>query len=348
MAEIASIDARALYTTAIVDNYVEQLSPMNFLRSFFPAKESTTKNVSIEVRRGYERIAVDVKRGTNGNRNSFGKSTEKIFAPPFYREYWDMTELDIYDVLMGQESINDDQYAQLVDEGSTNTAIVQDSIERAYELQCSQVLHTGVVILSNGDNIDFKRKALSMVELTGAYWDSNTVDPNIALELGCKFIREVGKSRGAVVNAIMGSAALTAFLGNAKVIDRGKIVAYALDLITPAQRDSQGASFHGEVSVGSYRVRLWSYPEVYTDADNNTVEYIDPKTVILLPEKPRFVMAFAAVPQLIGGKGKAIKGAYRISEFTDEREASHIIDVQSAGVAVPVAVDQIYTMKVLA
>jgi len=32
-------------------------------------------------------------------------------------------------------------------------------------------------------------------------------------------------------------------------------------------------------------------------------------------------------------------------EFMDERKAVHDFDVQSAGVAIPVAVDQIYTLQ---
>lgn len=349
MSEISTVDARALYRTAVIDVYKEKLSPMNFLRSFFPAQESTSKNVSIEVVRGYEKIAVDVTRGTDGNRNSFGKSTQKIFAPPYYREFFDMTDLDLYDRIAGSGNINDETFAQLADEGAEKTAILQDKIERAYELQCAQVLQTGLVLLASGDNIDFKRKADSMVDLgAGNYWSESTVDPNTSLEVGCRFIREKGKSRGSIINAICGSQALMAFINNDIVKERGKIVQYALDLITPAQRDAQGASFHGEISVGAYRVRLWSYPEVYTNAAGDAVEYIDPKKVILLPEKPRFKMAFAAVPQLLVEGSTPTKGAYRIEEYIDLRKKSHIIDIQSAGVPVPVAVDQIYTVQVLA
>lgn len=322
---------------------------MNFLRSFFPAEESTSKNVSIEVVRGFEKIAVDVTRGTDGNRNSFGKSTQKIFAPPYYREFFDLTELDLYDRLAGSGNINDEVFSQLAGESAEKIAILQDKIERAYELQCAQVLQTGIILLNSGDNIDFKRKADSMVDLgAGNYWSGAAVDPNTSLEVGCKFIREKGKSRGAIVNAICGSEALAAFINNTVVKERGKIVQYALDMITPSQRDSQGASFHGEISVGAYRVRLWSYPEVYTNAAGDDVEYIDPKKVILLPEKPRFKMGFAAVPQLLVEGSAPTKGAYRVEEYIDARKKSHIMDIQSAAVAVPVAVDQIYTMQVLA
>jgi len=43
-----------------------------------------------------------------------------------------------------------------------------------------------------------------------------------------------------------------------------------------------------------------------------------------------------------------VKGKFVVSDYTDERNATHIFDVKSAGVAIPVGVDQIYTVKVIA
>lgn len=348
MSEIATVDARGLFRTAVIDVYKERLAPMSFLRSFFPSEESVSKNISIEVVRGFEKIASDVTRGTDGNRNSFGKSSQKIFAPPYYREFFDLTELDLYDKLVGSAQINDEVFAQLVSEGAEKTAILQDMIERAYERQCAQVLQTGIVTLNSGDNIVYNRLADSLVDLgAGNYWTGAAVDPNTVLETACTFVRQKGKSRGAVLNCILGSEALMQFFNNDVVKDRGKIVQYSLDLITPAQRDSVGASFHGEVSVGSYRVRLWSYPESYTNDAGVETSYIDPKNIIILPEKPRFKLGFAAVPQLLVEGSTPTKGAFRVEEYVDQRKKSHIIDVQSAGVAVPSAVDQMFTAKVI-
>lgn len=348
MSEISTVDAKGLFRTAVIDVYKERLAPMSFLRSFFPSVESVSKNVSIETVRGFEYIAKDVARGTDGNRNSFGKSTQKIFAPPYFREWFDMTELDLYDKLVGSAMINDEVFAQLISEGADKTAILQDMIERAYELQCSQVLTDGIVTLNNGDNINFNRKADSLVDLgAGNYWTGSSVDPNTVFEAGANFIRQKGKARGAIINCLVGSEALSQFFNNDVVKDRGKIVQYALDLITPAQRDSVGATFHGEVSAGSYRIRLWSYPESYTADDNTETPYLDPKKIIMVPEKPRFKLGFAAVPQLLVEGSLPTKGAYRVEEYIDQRKKSHIIDVQSAGLAIPSAVDQIFTAKVI-
>ena len=357
MAVISTTDARAIFTQKLIDVYKERTAPTAFLRSFFANKESNTKQISIEVQRGTEMIAVDVERGTKGNRNSFSKSTEKIFVPPFYYEYFDATDLDFYDRLFLQDGTVDGvTFGQWVSEIADKLMMLQDKIERAYELQCAQVLETGIVLLKNGTNIDFKRKAASLVaNVAGNTWATGTVDPYATLEAGCTFLRTVGKSQGTVYNAIMGSTALSHFLNNTIVKGRADIRNFSLDNIKTAQKNAVGGVLHGEVTCGSYTVRIWTYPEYYDIAGGSSnVPYINAKKVILIPETPKFVLGFAAVPQLVGnvanvGAGLAGKrGAYLIGEYVDVENTAHNINIKSAGVAIPVGVDQIYTVQVVA
>src|ERR1017187_8822852 len=107
MPSISTTDAKGLFTNTLIDVYKEKIKSTNFLRSFFPTVESPSLEVSIEVQRGFEKTAVDVVRGTDGNRNTFSKTTEKIFIPPFYREYFDATQLQLYDRLYGATEIGD-------------------------------------------------------------------------------------------------------------------------------------------------------------------------------------------------------------------------------------------------
>ncbi len=342
MSNISNTDARPLFTQKLIAAYQQMSTPTAFLRSFFPALESPTKELSIEVQRGFEKVAVDVTRGTEGNRNTWSLSTEKVFVPPYYREYTDITQLAMYDRLFGSYEVGNGVFAQFIAQAATKVKQMQDKIDRAYELQCSQVLQTGIVTLNAGTNIDFKRKAASIVaDLgSGSYW-SDSIDPVTSIETGCNFLRQVGKVEGAVYNMILGSTALTSLLNNTFVQNRGKIYNYALDVITMPQRNSVGASFHGELSVGSYRVRIWTYPQFYDNVTTGvSTPYIDPKTAILLPESPKFVLGFAAVPQLLSTGIQPVQGQYMVGE----RATAHIMDIKSAGVAIPVAVDQIYTI----
>lgn len=350
MAAIPSNQARGLFTQMVVDLYRERPVVQSFLRSFFATKEESTRYLSIEVQRGTEKVAVDVLRGTEGNRNMFSRSTEKIFEPPLFREFFDATQLDLYDRLFGSTSIDSGVFGRFMEQVVEKLGLLQDKIERAYELQCAQVFETGIVTVAQGTNIDYKRKATSLVDKTaGNYWATGTINPFTDLENGCNFLRQVGKTQGGTYNAIMGSQALADFYANTIVQNRADIRNFSLDAVRAPQRNAVGAALHGQVSAGSYNVNIWTYPEFYDNSSSVSTPFINPKKVILLPEAPKFTMAFAAVPQLVDeANPMPTKGAFRISDFRDERKSTHEYDIQSAGLAIPTAVDQIYTVQVVA
>lgn len=345
---ISTTDAQGLYTKALIATYKERSLPTGFLRSFFPTVESATLEISIEVQRGVEKVAVDVTRGTDGNRNKFEKSTEKIIVPPYYREWFDATSLQLYDRLYGATEINDAIFAQYINDVADKIMDLQAKIERAYEVQCSQVLQTGIVTLVNATSIDFKRKAASLVDPGAGNYFANNIDPFAQFEAGCIFLRQVGKAMGGTFNAILGSQALTDLLANTKFTARQNLFNMALDMVAAPQRNSVGATLHGVITAGSYKVNLWSYPQYYDNTAGVSTPYIDPGLVTLLPETPKFHMAFAACPQLITPNTPPKKGAFIFSQSPDTRSRSMITEVESAGVAVPVGIDQIYTFRAVA
>lgn len=353
---IAVTDGRALFTKTLIDVYQQRLKPTSFLRSFFPVDLSPTKEVSIEVERQGEFVAVDIFRGTEGNRNSWSLSTEKIFVPPLYKEYFDATQLDLYDRVLGsQGNAQVPLFAALMNKVADRIGTLQDKIERAFEYQCAQVLQTGQITMFAGSTIDYKRKATSIVDLNvgsgGGYFAANS-DVFKQFQNGCDFLRTVGKSGDAVFNAIFGATALADFLANTKFTARQNLFNMALDAVAAPTRNATGAAYHGTITAGGYKVQLWSYPQFYDTLVSGVLtsnNYIDPKNVILIPTAPRFKLGHAAVPQLIGQPGEMpSQGEYVVSEFLDTRNKSHDYIIESAAVAIPVAVDQIYTMKAVA
>jgi hypothetical protein len=351
-------DARSVFTKALVDVYMEKARPTSFLRAFFRVEEKDTKEVSIEVERNFEKVAVDVQRGTEGKRNKFSLSAEKIFVPPYYREYMDMTELTHYDRLFGKADgeIGNTTLEDLIVEGSMRVGDLIAKIERAYELQAAQVFQTGVVQLVSGDNIDYRRDAASIVDLGGAaYWTQAAVDPVDSIKAACNFIRQRGKAQGDVYNMILGETALDALLNNpvfqAKADLRRVQIA---DVSFPVRTEVVGGTLHGRLSAGSYLVNIWTYPEFYDDDANASQPYIASDNAIILPTQTRFVHSFAAVPKIVRNFGNAEvpawvaneRGQYMVDNYVDDRLHTHIIDVKSAGLLIPTAVDTIYTMKV--
>lgn len=359
MQNIPIVQARELYTQDMIDVYKSRPRPTGFLRSLAVEKVSGSRYLSFEVSRSYESIAVQVERGTEGNRNRVAQSTNKTVDPPYFREYYDVTELSHYDYMFGANatSMSSGTYADFVDEAADKMMMLQDKIDRAYEKQWADILQYGAIQVIGEEesmSIDYKRKSASMVALTsGNTWD--VADPVISLLAGCTFLRTVGKSTDSVFMCIMDELSLNALINNAAVQNRGKIFNWALDLLTQPVRDSEGYATHGEISVGSWRVLLMTYPQFYDKPiySGNLITgyvstpYINPKTAILIPRKPDFTMGFAGVPQLVGTSMQPIKGKYLTGDYVDQRLSKHVFDIKSAGIGIPKGIDQIYTIQTL-
>jgi hypothetical protein len=356
---LSSADIRGVFTKTLIDVYQERIKPTSFLRSFFNTITVPTKSFAIEVERTGEKVAIDVVRGSEGNRNTFSKSTEKMFEPPIFREYFDMTELDLYDRVLGsQGNAQMPLFTALLNSAADRLGMLQDKIERAKELQCANVLETGIVLTRFGGSVDYKRKTASILNEGPGQYFSDNIDPFKKFEAGCLFLRQVGKSGDGIFNAILGSQALADLLVNTKFTARQNYFNLNLDaVVAPGDTlKSQGFTFHGTITCGSYKVQLFAYPQFYdlkggtdTSPTYTMTSYVNTKKVFMMPVNPRFQLVHCAVPKLIGQPGQMpAQGEYVIQEFLDERNAKHDLDIQSAPLAVPVAVDQIYTFQAVA
>jgi len=349
---ISQSDAYGLFTKKLIDVYQERIPVPSFIRKMFPSTFSPTKRVSVEVTRGTEKIAVDVVRGSEGNFNTFSKRSEKTYEPPFFREYHNITEMDIYDRVLGAQGTDNTRlFAQLLNDAADRTLQLQNKIERTMELQCVQFLQTGIVTMTNGDNINFNRRQTSIVDLNlagGGGYFYNDSDVFAQFQTGCKWLRAFGKVTGETFIAVFGEKAHQDFMGNANFLARQDLFNMKLDQIMPPQQGVAGGVFHGTISAGPYRVQIWTYPEVYDNASGVSTDYIDTDKVILTIPKPRWHYAHCLVPQVVmpGTTVAPQKGPWMYGEFIDARKAKHDLDVQTAGVPVPVGIDQVYTMKV--
>jgi hypothetical protein len=349
---ITSSSARALFTKMLIAVLQERPVVTSMLRSQFRTVIEPVEQVSIEVERMGEMIAVDVLPGTEGNRNTFDRFTEHTYKPPLYREFFAASNMDLYKRVLGaQGSAQAPLFTALLNKVGDRMKTLSDKIQRAEELQCAQVLDSGIITLKNADRIDYNRRSESLVDPgAGNYFTNDDVDPYILFENGCKFMREYGLSGDTIFNAILGADTLPAFYNNRHFIEKQKLVNVSFDSVQgPVRDNNRGASYHGMISTGSYKVQLWSYPQSFQKPNKERVPYINPKKVVMLPLQPNLVMAYGAVPQLIGEPGQLpVQGQYVYGEFTDMRKATHEFDVQSAPLAIPVAIDQIYTLKAVA
>lgn len=340
-------------TQTLIATFSDEKEPKLGLAAFFPTKTTRSKYVSIEVERNGQKVAVDVQRCTDPHRNTFSFSTEKIFQPPYFNESFDFTQCERYDVTIGAgNDMTDIDATMLIRDAQGKIKTIKNMINRAVELQRASVLQYGTVTLQNGDSIDYKRKAASMVTLTGtAKWDAPaTSQPLTDLRLGVKFLREKGKSGASVVNAIFGENALDNLMKSVSLTAQAawlKINRFEINM--PQFDNVSGMVFHGQLSTGDYKVNIWTYNDTYEDpADGVEKPYIEANNVVLVANDFKGVTAYAGVPSIQGNaENKYVapqEGEFYVRDIIDQVRTSWVFIVSSAPLAVAVSVDRLYTI----
>lgn len=342
-------------TQTLIATFSDNKDPKSGFSFAFPSKTTASKNISIEVERNLQLVAVDVQRCTDPVRNTFSKSTEKIFQPPYYNESFDYTSCERYDVTfgMGQGPTKMDA-KMLVRSAQRKIKALKNKILRAIELQRAQVLESGIVTLKNGDSIDYRRAAESMVVKAGAAtWDNaDTSTPLTDLEDGMEFLRETGLSGGSTVNAVFGKDAFKNLMSNEKFIAEADIRNIKrMDIGMPQFNNVSGMVFHGQLATGDYIVNLWTYNEMYVDpADGLKKRYLKTDNVVLVAEDFEGNTAFAGVPAILGNADGGFyvapkEGEFYVRDVIDQTRLSWDFIISSAPLVVPISIDRLYTIQ---
>lgn len=352
---ISLVQHRALFTQALVARFTDDKAPNMGLAAFFPTVTTRTKYLSIEVERMNQLIAVDVMRCTDPNRNTFNKSTEKVFEPPYFNESFDFTACEGYNVSFGAGMApNGAIVDNMLGESNRYITALKRKIQRAIEKQRADVLQSGIVTIKNGDSIDYRRKAASMVTKTGANaWDqTSTATPLVDLAAGANFLRKSGLSSGNVMNVIMGETAMANFLKFDAVYKERQIFSNfrRADIGMPILNEVTGLTLYGRVAAGDFILDLWTYSDFYTDAQGVQQPYIAPNAVIMIPGDFVGKTGYAGIPTYFEEDGAKsivpIEAEFLVFDIVDQQKASWDFFVRSAPLVIPVSVDRIYTLFV--
>ena len=353
-----------LLTKKIVGKFEETIPVRTGFAGWFPEETTPSYEVDVEVQRGSDLIAVDVVRFTEGNKNKYSKMSEHKYIPPYFKEDYDFQRDVVYmnTIALGVGMESAQVNRQIALNAVKGVMKNRDKVVRAIRKQQADVLQTGIITLTNGDNIDFKRKPASMVNVDtlGDYWSvSATATPLADIRKGLDFLRNTGNSGGSSVNVIMRSAALEALLKTTEVKEQGPNVIQQIQRINIAMPQFEGVSgfaYHGQVAAGDFSVNLWTYNEKYTDAAGDTQYYLADNLVVMMPDDFQGKTIFGGLPTLnettINGVATAIPGIveanYLIRSYSDQKTMSSTIELTSAPLVVPFTIDKIYTMQVLA
>jgi hypothetical protein len=343
----------------VVARFKEDIPVRAGFSGFFPSETTQTLMVDVEVERDNDLIAVDVKRFTEGTKNKFTRSSEHTYVPPFFKEDYDFARDEVYmnTVALGVTNASGANQA-IAQNALKNVRKNKKKIERAIRKQMADVLQTGIVELKNGDSIDYRRKAASMVDLTaGNYWNEASTKPSEDLGNAMTFLRDVGNATGSTINVVMRTDAMNAFLANESIktiLDSRRMDRAKIDM--PQFNEASGMAFHGQIAAGDFTVNLWTYNEKYTNDAGETVYYLERENVIVLPSDFQGKLIYGGLPYMrkatIGGASAKLPGVmeadFLLRAYDDEKTISSTLELTSAPLVVPFTIDKVYTIKVLA
>lgn len=291
-----------------VSAYFQDQTPTSFFRGLFRSPSENffnSESVELDIVRSGEPIAIAVQGINSGYRlDSADIFTNKEFIPPVFKEGINLDSGKLLKRRPGSNPFADFSYrANIVEELMRQMRLKQDKLERALEHQGSQVMQTGTYTSLDESGatifaIDYKPKATHF-PTSGTAWDAGGDVFGDLLSLA-NVIRDDGLVDSKLT--VWGDDALEAALTNTEfkaAFDNRRIDRGSLELLGGG--GTGGANFWGVITVGGFKLELWTYSNRYEDPQSgNTVNYLDPAKVLMMPmpENIRLDGFFGGVPNI--------------------------------------------------
>jgi len=349
----------SLLRQAMAEAFVQMPRTYDFFTSMARSADNThvfsTEAIVVDILRGNERIAVDVLRGTGGRSDSMRRFTTKEYTPPMYDENSPISPSELLNRIPGNDPFSNPQAALniasvIVSEQQKHA----NDITRAIEKQASDALFTGTIPLVNGDTIDFKQKATHQITV-GTAWSTVTADVIGDITGAVEVNRQDGKIESNVL--VFGTDALKDFLASDQMADAANFRRIDHIAINAPQWIGNGGVLHGEVTIGSHKLEVWSYPQNYDvplgfglPNEGTAVPYVPADKVLVMSSETRFDLYFAGLPILVPTVGTALESFMSsVPQFApmrfqpygnvDDRRVNVEVGVRSAPLFVPTQID---------
>lgn len=357
--------------SAIIGNTVavmleKEMPVKSGISNFFPRETITTNMVSTLVKKNQNFMSIDIVNYGEGKFNKESKIQENFYVPPVYEEgyFFDSDSLYMTTVakgLMNSAPVN----TQVAQKALNQTRLNKEMIERAIIKQQWDFATTGIVVLKNGDNVDYKRDSASLVNVTaasgygGVYWNNaSTAKPLTDYQKTGSYLRNNARSTARTFYSIMKSSTFNQLaqiaeikeLLNSRRANRAELHMPEIDLVA-------GMAYQGTLSTTDFEVILVTYDDSYTDkATNSKVDFLPDNLVVNIPTdfkgKTIFAALKAKMKSTLSGvetnMPALIEAEYNLRSFWDDRSITGGLLLNSSPLVIPVDVDLIHTMQVLA
>ena len=350
-----------LIKKAMEVGFDKRVKPTGFISNLYETKQLDTIKVEVQARSVKAIYSVDTKLGTGGRRIDLSGYDKKEFVIPEYNNFAVLTEKDVFNAQFGENEYQvASNIANIINDAQE---IIPEMHRRAEEKQACDALFLGKIVLSDGTEIEFNKKASHAISKSSAKWSGNG-NPIDDLTSACGLCIKDGKLSVSEFNLILGEGSLNAFLSNANVKGNSNWNNgfKRTDIDMPLQND-MGAVFIGRLACGSYVVNVWAYNQVYEIPtgygfanEGTQVSYIPSKGGVLLPLKPAFKKYYAAInnvnaTSLTGGSKLQLVKQEQLPYCYDELidgSALTKAGVKSRPLYVPIDVDSFVTFGDLA
>ena len=348
--------------------FEKKANPTMFLSSRFQSPDSNKSNTTeivFDIKRNDEDVAVDIVRGTHGRNNVNKRITTKTYTPPVYDEYANFNANERLNRALGRTEYDEHSMAEVIAVITDDQVKLQNKIIRAIELQAANAMFTGTIPLINNDTVDFKLK--SSHEIAPAVDWSNASGVAIDdLAGGALLNRTDGLTMTS--DSIFGSDALNLLFNNAQFLAKAGVQWEKVENMNfrPPVINSEGAAFHGRLTIGDYVINVWTYPQFYKVPtgfglanEGTKVPYVPTDKVWLGSFNAQFDLLFAGMAKLVTAPDprlasiginqipQTMKGDFHLYGAVDEMAANATYGVKSAPMCVLTDADSfcIFTVK---
>lgn len=346
--------------------FKKKANPTKFLSSLFKSPDANKKDtveIVFDIKRNDEDVSVDIVRGTQGRNNVSKRFTTKVYTPPVYDEYANFNENERLNRIMGMTEYDEHTMAEVVAAITDDQVRLQDKILRAIELQAAQAMSTGIVTLINNDSVDYKMKATHKAA-PSVDWSNASGVPINDMAGYALLNRKDGQT--VTTDALFGQTALQLLFNNAqfKTLASQQYQQAENMAIRPPVANSEGAVFHGILTIGDYKINIWTYPQFYKvptgyglSNEGTLVPYWPTDYVWLGNFNSRFDLIYAGIAKLvvadprlasigIGQVPATMRGDFHLYGAVDEMAANAKYGVKSAPLCVPTDIDSFCAFQV--
>jgi hypothetical protein len=300
-------------TTRMISAYNQMAQPTLFLSGLFQSPQQnfhSSEEVEFDIVRSDEDISVAIQDLSTGYRmNSDDLYTNKAFKPPIHKEAISISSFDLQKRMPGEDAFKSPDFrANVILRMFNGMNRIEQKIRRSIEVQASQALQTGSVTLTDtGGNplysIDYQPKA-SHFPVAGTPWANATGSEKIQdINNLAEVIRDDGLADPDQL--IMGVDAFNNFVSDDEIQKRFNSRRLDLGTFVPMEMRGNGGHYRGIVEIGNYSYDVWTYGGRYKDPQTgDTVQYVNPDSVIVRASSGRLDATFGAVPNigaLMGG-----------------------------------------------